>query len=78
MEEVRSDVEKEVTAVKTQVKNVGSDIMAKVEHVGLEPAKVKTSVDDVKKAVQSGITKGMIIRMFVSMPAKPTMICRSE
>ena len=58
VEEVRSDVEKEVTAVKTQVKNVGSDIMAKVEHVGLELAKVKTNVDDVKQAVQAGITKG--------------------
>ena len=51
VEEVRSDVEKEVTAVKTQLKNVGSDIMAKVEHVGLELA-------DVKQAVQAGITKG--------------------
>ena len=58
VEEVRSDVQKEVTAVKTQVKNVGSDIMAKVEHVGLELAKVKTNVDDVKQAVQAGITKG--------------------
>ena len=58
VEEVRSDVEKEVTAVKTQVKNVGSDIMAKVEHVGLELAKVKSNVDDVKQAVQAGITKG--------------------
>ena len=58
VEEVRSDVEKEVTAVKTQVKNVGSDIMAKVEHVGLELAKVKTNVDDVKQAVQARITKG--------------------
>ena len=58
VEEVRSDVEKEVTAVKTQVENVGSDIMAKVEHVGLELAKVKTNVDDVKQAVQAGITKG--------------------
>ena len=58
VEEVRSDVEKEVTAVKTQVKNVGSDIMAKVEHVELELAKVKTNVDDVKQAVQAGITKG--------------------
>ena len=56
--EVRSDVEKEVTAVKTQVKNVGSDIIAKVEHVGLELAKVKANVDDVKQAVQAGITKG--------------------
>ena len=58
VEEVRSDVEKEVTAVKTQVKHVGSDIMAKVEHVGLELAKMKTNVDDVKQAVQAGITKG--------------------
>ena len=58
VEEVRSDVEKEVTAVKTQVKNVGSDIMAKVAHVGLELAKVKTNVDDVKQAVQARITKG--------------------
>ena len=58
VEEVRSDVQKEVTAVKTQVKNVGSDIMAKVEHVGLELAKVKTNVDDVKQAVHAGITKG--------------------
>ena len=58
MEEVRLDVGKEVTAVKTQVKNVGSDILAKVEHVGLELAKVKTNVDDVKQAVQAGITKG--------------------
>ena len=58
VEEVRSDVQKEVTAVKTQVKNVGSDIMAKVEHVGLELAKVKSNVDDVKQAVQAGITKG--------------------
>ena len=58
VEEVRSDVETEVTAVKTQVKNVGSDIMAKVEHVGLELAKVKTNVNDVKQAVQAGITKG--------------------
>ena len=58
VEEVKSDVETEVTAVKTQVKNVGSDIMAKVEHVGLELAKVKTNVNDVKQAVQAGITKG--------------------
>ena len=58
VEEVRSDVQKEITAVKTQVKNVGSDIMAKVEHVGLELAKVKSNVDDVKQAVQAGITKG--------------------
>ena len=58
VKEVRSDVEKEVTAVKTQVKNVGSDIVAKVEHVGLELAKVKTNVNDVKQAVQAGITKG--------------------
>ena len=58
VEEVSSDVEKKVTAVKTQVKNVGSDIMAKVEHVELELAKVKTNVDDVKQAVQAGITKG--------------------
>ena len=58
VEEVSSDVEKKVIAVKTQVKNVGSDIMAKVEHVGLELAKVKTNVDDVKQAVQAGITKG--------------------
>ena len=58
VEEVSSDVEKKVTAVKTQVKNVGSDIMAKVEHVGLELAKVKSNVDDVKQAVQAGITKG--------------------
>ena len=47
-----------VIAVKTQVKNVGSDIMAKVEHVELELAKVKTNVDDVKQSVQAGITKG--------------------
>ena len=40
------------------MKNVGSDIMAKVEHVELELAKVKTNVDDVKQAVQAGITKG--------------------
>ena len=58
VEEVRSDVGKEVTAVKTEVKNVASDIMAKVEHVGWELAKVKTNVDDVKQAVQAGITKG--------------------
>ena len=58
VEEVRSDVEKEVTAAKTQVKNVGSDIMAKVEHVGLELAKVKTNVYDIKQAMQAGITKG--------------------
>ena len=58
VEEVRSDVEKEVTAVKTQVENVGSDIMAKVEHVGLELAKVKRNVDDVKQAMQAGSTKG--------------------
>ena len=58
VKEVRSDVEKEVTAIKTQVKNVGSDIVAKVEHVGLELAKVKTNVNDVKQAVQAGITKG--------------------
>ena len=58
VEEVSLDVEKKVTAVKTQVKNVGLDIMAKVEHVELELAKVKTNVDDVKQAVQAGITKG--------------------
>ena len=40
------------------MKNVGSDIIAKVEHVGLELAKVKANVDDVKQAVQAGITKG--------------------
>ena len=32
--------------------------VAKVEHVGLELAKVKANVDDVKQAVQAGITKG--------------------
>ena len=58
VEEVKSDVEKEATAVKTQLKSVGLDIMAKVEHVGLELAKVKTTVHDVKQTVQTGIKKG--------------------
>ena len=72
VEEVRSDIEKEVTAVKTQVKNVGSDIMAKVEHVGLELAKVKTNVDDVKQAVQAGITTGKSsIAFFIYAVADP-------
>ena len=85
---VRSDVKTAVTDVQTKVEEVKKGAAAVERKLGnvesdvkiatTELAKVKANVDDVKKAVQSGITKGMIIRMFVSMPAKPTMICRSE
>ena len=85
---VRSDVKTAVTDVQTKVEEVKKGAAAVERKLGnvesdvkiatTELAKVKATVDDVKKAVQSGITKGMIIRMFVSMPAKPTMICRSE
>ena len=53
-----TEVQLKVDEVGSDVKTVGSDIMAKVEHVGLELAKVKANVDDVKQAVQAGITKG--------------------
>ena len=85
---VRSDLKTAVTDVQTKVEEVKKGAAAVERKLGnvesdvkiatTELAKVKANVDDVKKAVQSGITKGMIIRMFVSMPAKPTMICRSE
>ena len=85
---VRSDVKTAVTDVQTKVEEVKKGAAAVERKLGnvesdvkiatTELAKVKANVDDVKKAVQSGITKGMIVRMFVSMPAKPTMICRSE
>ena len=85
---VRLDVKTAVTDVQTKVEEVKKGAAAVERKLGnvesdvkiatTELAKVKANVDDVKKAVQSGITKGMIIRMFVSMPAKPTMICRSE
>ena len=88
LEEVRSDVKTAVTDVQRKVEEVKKGAAAVERKLGnvesdvkiatTELAKVKANVDDVKKAVQSGITKGMIIRMFVSMPAKPTMICRSE
>ena len=68
------EVKKGAAAVERKLGNVESDV--KIATTELE--KVKANVDDVKKAVQSGITKGMIIRMLLSMPAKPTMICRSE
>ena len=85
---VRLDVKTAVTDVQTKVEEVKKGAAAVERKLGnvesdvkiatTELAKVKANVDDVKKAVQSGITKGMIIRMFVSMPAKPTMIFRSE
>ena len=88
VEEVRSDVKTAVTDVQRKVEEVKKGAAAVERKLGnvesdvkiatTELEKVKANVDDVKKAVQSGITKGMIIRMFVSMPAKPTMICRSE
>ena len=61
VEEVGSDVTTAVTDVEKKVEEVASDMktaVAKVEHVGLEVAKVKANVDDVKQAVQAGITKG--------------------
>ena len=61
VEEVGSDVTTAVTDVEKKVEEVASDMktaVAKVEHVGLELAKVKANVDDVKQAVQAGITKG--------------------
>ena len=83
---VRSDLNTAVTDVQTKVEEVKKGAAAVERKLGnvesdvkiatTELAKVKADVDDVKKAVQSGITKGMIIGMFVSMPAKPTMICR--
>ena len=57
VEEVASDVKREAT----QVKNVGSDILAKVEQVALKLDTMTTNVDDVKQAVQAGITKGRSI-----------------
>ena len=88
LEEVRSDVKTAVTDVQRKVEEVKKGAAAVERKLGnvesdvkiatTELEKVKANVDDVKKAVQSGITKGMIIRMLLSMPAKPTMICRSE
>ena len=86
VEKVGSDVKTTVTDVQTKVQDVKTaitEVERKLENVesdvktaSTELAKLKANVDDVKQAVQSGITKGMIIRMFVSMSAKPTMLCR--
>ena len=85
---IRSDVKTSVTDVQTKVEEVKKGTAAVERKLGnvesdvkiatTELEKVKANVDDVKKAVQSGITKGMIIRMLLSMPAKPTMILKSE
>ena len=69
VEEVRSDVQTAVTDVQTKVKEVktaAAEVETKLENVESEVkiatselAKIKANVDDVKQAVQSGITKGM-------------------
>ena len=69
VEEVRSDVKTAVTDVRTkveEVKTAAAEFETKLEHVESEVkiatselAKIKANVDDVKQAVQSGITKGM-------------------
>ena len=55
--EVRSDVKKAVTEVERKLENVESE----VKIATTELAKVKADVDDVKLAVQSGVTKGILI-----------------
>ena len=69
VEEVRSDVKTAVTDVQTkveEVKTAAAEVETKLENVESEVkiatselAKIKANVDDVKQAVQSGITKGM-------------------
>ena len=69
VEEVRSDVQTAVTDVQTkveEVKTTAAEVETKLENVESEVkiatselAKIKANVDDVKQAVQSGITKGM-------------------
>ena len=69
VEEVRSDIQTAVTDVQTkveEVKTAAAEVETKLENVESEVkiatselAKVKANVDDVKQAVQSGITKGM-------------------
>ena len=69
VEEVRSDVQTAVTDVQTkveEVKTAAAEVETKLENVESEVkiatselAKIKANVDDVKQAVQSGITKGM-------------------
>ena len=69
VEEVRSDVKTSVTDVQTkveEVKTAAAEVETKLENVESEVkiatselAKIKANVDDVKQAVQSGITKGM-------------------
>ena len=69
VEEVRSDVQTAVTDVQTkveEVKTTAAEVETKLENVesevkiaASELAKIKANVDDVKQAVQSGITKGM-------------------
>ena len=54
---VRSDVKKAVTEVERKLENVESE----VKIATTELAKVKADVDDVKLAVQSGVTKGILI-----------------
>ena len=69
VEEVRSDIQTAVTDVRMkveEVKTTAAEVERKLESVESdvkiatsELAKVKANVDDVKQAVQSGITKGM-------------------
>ena len=85
VEELSSDVKTAVTDMQTKVEEVKKgaaaverklgNVESDVKIAATELAKVKANV---KKAVQSGITKGMIIRIFVSMPAKPTGIHREQ
>ena len=62
VEEVRSDVQTKVEEVKTAAAEVETkleNVESEVKIATSELAKVKANIDDVKQAVQSGITKGM-------------------
>ena len=62
VDEVRSDVQTKVEEVKTAAAEVETkleNVESEVKIATSELAKVKANIDDVKQAVQSGITKGM-------------------
>lgn len=64
VEEVKSDLKIAVTDVKTAVTEVErklEKVESDVKIATTELAKVKANVDDVKLAVQSGVTKGILI-----------------
>ena len=82
--EVGSDVRAAVTDVKTKVEDVKTavtEVERKLENVEsdvkiatTELAKVKANVDDVKLAVQSGVTKGILILCLFSPRMKHTLM----